>query len=77
MIETSKAASHFRLPCLFMHGTRDKLVMPSGSHAFVERAASSDKQLLVYEGFFHELLNEPDKEQVMADVVRWLKARLY
>eukprot|EP00966_Prymnesium_polylepis_P007912 182122-Prymnesium_polylepis.1 len=76
MNETSNAASHFRLPCLFMHGTKDKLVVPSGSHAFVKLAASSDKQLLVYEGLFHELLNEPEKKQVVADVVHWLKARL-
>jgi len=51
-------------------------VVPSGSHAFVKLAASSDKQLLVYEGLFHELLNEPEKKQVVADVVHWLKARL-
>ncbi len=36
---------------------------------------SSDKTLKLYEGLYHEILNEPERLQVLADVVEWLDAR--
>jgi acylglycerol lipase len=41
-----------------------------------ERASSADKTLKVYEGFFHELINEPeaDRTRVLGDILGWLNA---
>jgi lysophospholipase len=41
-----------------------------------ERAASEDKTLKIYDGFFHEVLNElpEDRERVLADIAAWLQA---
>jgi len=41
-----------------------------------ERAGSEDKTLEVYDGLFHEVLNElpADRERVLSDVVAWLDA---
>lgn len=64
------------LPLLIMHGTADKATMPSGSELFYEKAGSRDKTLKLYEGHFHDLLNDLDKEKVMADIVAWINARL-
>lgn len=64
------------LPLLIMHGTADKATLPSGSKLFYERARSRDKTLKLYEGHFHDLLNDVDKEKVMADVIAWIGARL-
>ena len=37
-------------------------------------ASSPDKQIIEYEGLYHEVLNEPEQEKVMDDVVAWLDA---
>jgi alpha-beta hydrolase superfamily lysophospholipase len=64
------------LPLLILHGTADRLTDVEGSRQLYARACSKDKTLKLYEGFYHEILNEPEKEQVMNDVVQWLDARL-
>ncbi len=39
------------------------------------RARSADKTLKLYEGLYHDLTHEPEKQRVMADLVQWLDAR--
>jgi len=65
-----------KLPVLILHGTEDKATKPSGSQHFYEQAGSTDKTLKLYEGHFHDLLNDIDKEVVMADITGWIAARL-
>lgn len=64
------------LPLLIMHGTEDALVGPDSSRMLYERAASVDKTLKLYEGLYHEILNEPERAQVLADIIAWLDARI-
>jgi acylglycerol lipase len=64
------------LPVLILHGTLDKATKPSGSQLFYDTAGSTDKTLKLYDGHFHDLLNDVDKEVVMADIRRWIDARL-
>jgi alpha-beta hydrolase superfamily lysophospholipase len=64
------------LPLLILHGTADKATKPSGSKRFHEMAGSKDKTLKLYEGAFHDLLNDSIKEIVMADILAWLEARV-
>ncbi len=40
-----------------------------------EQAESSDKQLRVYPELYHEVLNEPEREQVLADMIEWVEQR--
>src|SRR5262245_47224214 len=54
------------LPLLILHGTKDQVTKPSGSQLFYDRAGSADKTIKLYEGHFHDLLNDVDKEQVVA-----------
>lgn len=65
------------LPLLVMHGTADSLAMPAGGQRVHDEAGSQDKTLKLYEGFFHEIFNEPpaDRERVFADLKQWLAAR--
>ncbi len=60
-----------RLPLLVMHGADDKLVNPSGSQLTYDRASSTDKTLKLYPGMRHEIMNELDKDQVLADIAAW------
>ncbi len=66
----------FTVPVLIIHGTADKATRPAGSQYFYDHAASSDKTLRLYEGHFHDLLNDVDKEKVLSDVQAWLDARI-
>ena len=68
--------STITLPVLILHGTQDKATRPSGSQLFYKQARSRDKTLKLYEGHFHDLLNDLDKEEVMADVLAWIDGRL-
>ena len=64
------------LPVLIIHGTADKATRPSGSQLFFDTAGSADKTLKLYEGHYHDLLNDVGKEQVMDDITTWLDARV-
>jgi acylglycerol lipase len=64
------------LPVLIMHGTADKATMPQGSKFFHETAGSRDKTLKLYEGHYHDLLNDTGREGVMADMKGWIAKHL-
>lgn len=65
------------LPLLILHGTADKATVPAGSELFHETAGSPDKTLKLYEGHYHDLLNDLGKEEVLDDIVAWIDARLH
>lgn len=63
------------LPMLLMHGTADRLVPQHGTEMVDANAGSQDKTFVRYDGLYHELLNEPERERVLGDVADWLDAR--
>jgi acylglycerol lipase len=65
-----------KLPILIMHGQADQLSDPQGSKLLFERVGSKDKTLKIYENFYHEIGNEPEREQVFADMEAWLKKHI-
>jgi len=65
-----------RLPVLIMHGTADRLSDPRGSQMLYDRLSSKDKTLKLYDGFYHEIFNEPGRKQVFADMEAWLLAHI-
>ena len=64
-----------RLPLLVLHGGADRIAPPSGSQRLHDAAASGDKTLRIYPGLWHEVHNEPEKAQVLADLGDWLVER--
>ncbi len=65
-----------RIPLLVMQGTADGLVDPGcGPHVY-ERAGSTDKTLKMYDGLWHEIFNEPEREHVLDDLVAWAHGHL-
>jgi acylglycerol lipase len=60
------------LPVLILHGTADKATKPSGSQFFYDSVGSKDKTLKLYDGHYHDLLNDVGKEGVMADINGWI-----
>ncbi|MBA3346126.1 MAG: alpha/beta hydrolase, partial [Gemmatimonadales bacterium] len=69
-------APHFRLPLLVLHGAADRMVPPEGSRAFIARVSHPDKELREYPEAYHVLFADVGREQVLADLERWIAARL-
>src|ERR1700759_4395711 len=63
-------------PLLVVHGSDDRLIPVAGSHRLVENVGSTDVELKVYPGLYHEVFNEPERDRVLDDVVSWITARL-
>jgi lysophospholipase len=63
------------VPTLILYGTADGLCPPAGSVMLAERIGSEDKSVRAYDGLFHEILNEPEREAVLDDIATWLAAR--
>ena len=61
---------------LLIHGGDDRLVDPDSSSWFAEYVSSKDVTLNRYAGLYHEVLNEPERETVVADLVAWLEERV-
>jgi len=63
-------------PLLVVHGSDDRLIPVAGSRRLVECVGSADVDLKVYPGLYHEVFNEPERDQVLGDVVSWILERL-
>jgi alpha-beta hydrolase superfamily lysophospholipase len=59
-------------PLLILHGTEDRLADVEGSKMLYDGVKERDKTLKLYNGLFHEIMNEPEKEQVLHDIVAWM-----
>ena len=62
-----------RVPALVMHGGADEIAAPAGADRIEAGATSTELTVLRYPGLYHELFNEPEREQVLGDLVRWLE----
>lgn len=71
-------ASNIEIPLLLLHGTGDKLISPSGSVGFYNNAPKELVSLKQYEGFYHELHNEPEPHRttVLSDMLSWINAKI-
>ena len=81
--EVLKAAARLKdnmpkinVPVFIIHGTDDKATRFQGSQYFYDHVGSKDKTLKLYEGGYHDLLNDIDKETVMADILAWVNERV-
>ena len=67
--------SAITVPTLILYGTADRLCPPAGSVMLGERIGATDKTVTPYEGLFHEILNEPERDRVLDEICGWLAAR--
>lgn len=69
-------ADAFTLPLYLFHGTADRITDPEGSRWLHDHAPSEDKTLHLYDGLYHETMNEPERARVLADLTDWLDERV-
>lgn len=74
--ELEARRSELTLPVLVLHGEGDVMTPASGSLAFHAGVGSEDRTLRLYPGLYHEIFNEPERQQVLDDLVNWLDARI-
>jgi len=71
-----KEFANVTLPVLILHGTADTATKPAGSQQFYDTAGSADKTIRLYDGAYHDLLNDTVREKVMTDVLDWFDRRI-
>ncbi|HUF36105.1 MAG TPA: lysophospholipase [Gemmatimonadales bacterium] len=69
-------APRFPLPLLLLHGGADRMVPPEGSRQFAAAVGHPDHQLIEYPDAYHVLFADSGRERVLADLGRWIDARL-
>ncbi|KAF5734054.1 monoglyceride lipase-like [Tripterygium wilfordii] len=65
-----------RVPFLVLHGTADTVTDPEASQKLYEEASSTDKTIKLLDGFLHDILFEPEREEIMRDIIEWFRCRL-
>ena len=68
--------ANITVPVFILHGTADKATKPAGSQFFYDTVGSRDKTLKLYDGYFHDPLNDVGKDAVMSDITGWISTRL-
>lgn len=68
--------STFDYPVLILHGEKDVLVAVAASINFFSEISSTDRQVKVYGGLFHEIFNEYCRDEVIGDAVNWINNRI-
>jgi alpha-beta hydrolase superfamily lysophospholipase len=76
MSAVQAGAASITLPMLLLHGGADVMTAPEGSRLLYEHIGSSDKTLKIYPGLYHEILNEPERAEVLAEILGWCETRL-
>ena len=72
VVRTGDAAMHVQSPLLLLHGEADRVCPPRGTRSFHGQLRGSGHGLRVYPMLRHEILNEPEQEQVFEDVLAWV-----
>ncbi len=73
MEESIALAPKLKIPCLILVGGADKVCDPQAAYEFSQHVDSTLVRFRRYEGLYHELFNEPEREEVLADLLGWMK----
>lgn len=68
--------SGFTAPCLLLQAGEDAAVDAEGTLEFYQDSKSKDKEFILYDDFYHEILNDPEKKRVIDKISSWIDARL-
>ena len=60
------------VPVLLLHGSGDVVADPSTSRYVRDTIGSQDRTLRLYDGLWHQVFNEPQRQSVYDDVNMWL-----
>ena len=64
------------MPLYLFHGTADRITDPDGSKWLHAEAPSADKSLRLFDGLYHETMNEPERDEVLAELSDWIATHI-
>lgn len=67
-------AADLDIPLLLMHGSDDMICSPDGSREFASKTGKAE--LKIWDGGYHELHNEPFKQDVFDFILNWINRKL-
>lgn len=73
---SKETAEKMTMPVYITHGSDDKITLLTGSQSWLKQVPHENKELRVWDGYYHEVLNEEVKEQVMAEMIAWIDKTL-
>jgi len=65
-------APRWQVPTLLLYACSDRLVVPAGSAAFAAAAPADVVTARAFAPLFHEIFNEPERDEVLAVLAAWL-----
>jgi alpha-beta hydrolase superfamily lysophospholipase len=68
-------APQWLVPTLLLYGGGDRIVDPRGSDGFATRAPRDVVSAHRFDGYYHEIFNEPRPQPVFTHLRQWLDAR--
>jgi alpha-beta hydrolase superfamily lysophospholipase len=72
-----QGAATWRVPTLMLHGGADLICVPEGARLFAAQTPPGVVEYRAYPGLYHEIHNEPEKEQIFNDIEVWLQKWLH
>jgi alpha-beta hydrolase superfamily lysophospholipase len=69
-------AVEWQVPLLILHGSGDRVALPDGGQRFFENAGCVDKERRDYADAYHELFDDLNYQEVLADLEEWLERHL-
>jgi pimeloyl-ACP methyl ester carboxylesterase len=70
------ALPRLSVPLVALHGTDDQICPLARSVMVHEAVSSADKIPRRYPGLYHRVFNEPEREQILTDIIFWLTTHL-
>jgi len=74
--EVQEHANDISIPVLVMQSGDDELVAPRGAQEFSDRLTVEDGALKVWEGFYHEMFNEVERDKPVSFMIEWIEKHL-
>jgi alpha-beta hydrolase superfamily lysophospholipase len=75
-VEMERRAPEVTIPMLVLQGADDQIADPLATERVAGRLGAQDVTFQSLAGLRHEIFNEPERAEVLDDVVAWLEARL-
>lgn len=73
MEEVHARAHHIEIPIYIQAAGQDRIVDTVATQQFFKRLGSSNKKMKVYEDSFHEIFNDINRQEVVDDLVGYLR----
>ncbi len=76
LAEAHDRAPVLRVPTLLLYAGADALVDPEATARWLTRAPKPLMEAFRYDGFYHEILNAPERDQVLSRINGWISKRI-